>query len=488
MDATAADVRAFLEARPVSARAARPLYLMAKFAQRNRTAVWTAGMAALGLATALTATILRGRLAAALGVALLAVAAVLALAQARRVATARDAATRAGDDARAQLDRVKRIINDLVFRYGDTVTHMPGGAQAQEGMLRNIVTLLEPTVQGGTDDLDLIATMASVLGRLAEIQGNSLMTDRARAGEATATAERALALAERAWAQRRGDWRFASWHIRTLIVRAHLLRSRGQIDEARTLLELAATRAAAGLALQRDGEGHMYMGTSLANSCMDLALLLDHPVLPSFGDGAQALVEHRRSEQALRALLARKEDLAALDRNAPPGEQSSQAYLTHQLGTIIGSRALIHLRADRVEEAYAEIQTAMPLRLLNVEREPRNVWWRHGLMAEANVWATCLLRLGRAAEGLAAATLAWDTLMALARDEGEQSKWVRPATRSLVGPQYGWALLVNGRPGEAVEVLEPTLVYWRGEVGADAQRKVAQVQQHLGAARAAVAA
>ena len=237
--------------------------------------------------------------------------------------------TRAGDDARAQLDRVKRIINDLVFRYGDTVTHMPSGAQAQEGMLRNIVTLLEPTVQGGTDDLDLIATMASVLGRLAEIQGNSLMTDRARAGEATATAERALALAERAWAQRRGDWRFASWHIRTLIVRAHLLRSRGQIDEARTLLELAATRAAAGLALQRDGEGHMYMGSSLANSCMDLALLLDHPVLPSFGDGAQALVEHRRSEQALRALLARKEDLAALDRNAPPGEQSSQAYLTH---------------------------------------------------------------------------------------------------------------------------------------------------------------
>ena len=176
----AADVRAFLEARPVSARAARPLYLMAKFAQRNRTAVWTAGMAALGLATALTATILQGRLAAALGVALLAVAAVLALAQARRVATARDAATRAGDDARAQLDRVKRVINDLVFRYGDTVTHMPGGAQAQEGMLRNIVTLLEPTVQGGTDDLDLIATMASVLGRLTEIQGNSLMTDRAR--------------------------------------------------------------------------------------------------------------------------------------------------------------------------------------------------------------------------------------------------------------------------------------------------------------------
>jgi len=78
-------------------------------------------------------------------------------------------------------------------------------------------------------------------------------------------------------------------------------------------------------------------------------------------------------------------------------------------------------------------------------------------------------------------------MQALARDEGEQSKWARPATRSLVGPQYGWALLANGRPRDAIEVLEPTLTYWRGETGAEAERKVAQVQQHLDAARAALA-
>ena len=488
VDAMVADVSAFLQGRPVSARAARPGYLLSKFVARNRAAVWTGAVGALGLATALGATLLQGRLAAALGVALLAVASVLALLQARRAATARDAATLASDEARAQLERVKRITTELVFRYGDTVTHMPGGAQAQEAMLRNIVTLLEPTVQGSADDLDLLATMASVLGRLAEIQGSSAVAARERADEATATAERALALAERAWAQRQGDWRFASWHIRTLIVRGHLLRSRGQINEARAVLELAASRAAAALALQRDGEGHMYMGTGLANVRGELALLLDHPVLPSFGDSDQALVEHRLAEQALRALLARKEDLALLDRNAPPGEQSSEAYLTHQVGTIIGSRALIHLRADRLDEAFTEIEEAMRLRHRNVEREPRNVWWRHGLMAEANTFAMCLLRQGRAAEGLAAATLAWDTMQALARDEGAQSKWARPATRSLVGPQYGWALLASGRPREAIEVLEPTLDYWRGEAGTDAERKVAQVQQHLDAARSAVAA
>jgi serine/threonine protein kinase len=488
IDALAADVRAFLEARPVSARAAQPLYLLRKFVQRHRAAVATGGVAALGLATALAATLLQGRLAAALGVAVLAIALVAALVQARRAASARDAAARAGDDARAQLERVKRIVNDLIFRYGDTVTHMPGGAQAQEGLLRNVVTLLEPTVQGAADDLDLVATMASVLGRLGEIQGNSLMAARERAGEALATTERALALAERAWEQCKGDWRFASWHIRTLYVRGQLLRARGQLHEARALIGLAATRAAVALALQHSGEGHLYMGTSLANAHLELALLMDHPTLPSFGDGEQALAEHRRAEAALRALLARTDDLAELDRNAPPGEQSSVCYLTHQVGTIIGSRALIHLRANRLTDALAEVEEAMRLRHQNIAREPRNVWWRDGVMCESSTLALCLLHMGRAAEGLQAATLAWDTLHALALDEGAQSKWARPAARGRVGPPYGWALLANGRPHEALEVLEPCLAYWSEQTGAEAPRQQAQLQQHLAAARAALEA
>ena len=166
------------------------------------------------------------------------------------------------------------------------------------------------------------------------------------------------------------------------------------------------------------------------------------------------------------------------------GEQSNEAYLLHQVGTTIGSRALIHLRADRLVEALAEVEEAMRVRRRNIECEPRNVWWRDGLMAESSTWATCLLRLGRTAEGLTAATLAWDTLNGLAQDEGEQSKWARPAARGRVSPPYGWALLANGRPREAIEVLEPSLEFWRGETGAEAARKVAQLQAHLGAARA----
>ena len=41
--------------------------------------------------------------------------------------------------------------------------------------------------------------------------------------------EYALAFAERCWPQCLGDWRFASWHVRTLIVQSQLLRGRGAI-------------------------------------------------------------------------------------------------------------------------------------------------------------------------------------------------------------------------------------------------------------------
>ena len=56
VDAMAADVTAFLQGRPVSARAGRPAYLLSKFVARNRTAVGTGALAALGVTTALVAT------------------------------------------------------------------------------------------------------------------------------------------------------------------------------------------------------------------------------------------------------------------------------------------------------------------------------------------------------------------------------------------------------------------------------------------------
>jgi eukaryotic-like serine/threonine-protein kinase len=271
--------------------------------------------------------------------------------------------------------------------------------------------------------------------------------------------------------------------VRTCIVQSHLLRGRGAINEARAVMELTLTRATAALALQPTGEGHMYMGAGLANAHLELAQVMFHPVAPSFGRSADALAQYHRAEAVSRALMERHADLAALDRKAPPGSFSNMAYLRSQVGTIMGSRALIYLRTGQVPEALAEVEAAMVLRRRNVADDPRHVWWRQGLMAEAATWAQCLLLLGRPAEGLSAATLAWDTMQALAVDEGPQSKWARPPTRALVGLPYGWALLTAGRAAEAQAVLEPTLAHWGSQTGAEAEAKAAQVQALLAQAR-----
>jgi tetratricopeptide (TPR) repeat protein len=483
VDAMAADVQAYLAGRPVSARPASLAYLGAKFVQRNRWAVMTAGVGAAGLATALAATVLQGRLAAALGVVLLAAGLVLALVQARQAQLSRNEAQRSRDDARQQLDRVKRITTDLVFRYGDTVTLMPGGAQAQEALLRDSVALLEPALQGAPDDLDLALTMVCALGRLAEIQGSIATARPGNAQSARATVARGLALSDKAWPQRAADWRLASWTMRLLVVKAQLARADGRLDDAVAALQHVSDRGTEALRHPQGAEGFLYLSSGIANGHLNLAQVYDHGNLPSLGRPDDALREFRRAEQTLRDVLARKADLAELDRKAAPGDVSTEAYVRHQIAVIHGGRALVHLRQDDLPAMRAQAEAAVALMQQNVQADPRNVAWRDGLMTECNTLALALLRLGDAAGAVVAAQQAWDAAQALVQDEGEQSKWAHASVQALLAGHWGRALLSNGRASEALPLLRQALQHWRGQGGGpDALRRVAAFE--LSAAQA----
>ena len=441
VDAMAADVQAYLDGRPVSARPASVGYLLTKFVQRNRWAVLTAGVGAAGLATALAATVLQGRVAAAAGVLLLAAGLVLALLQARQAQLSRNAAQAARDDARQQLDRVKRITTDLVFRYGDTVTLLPGGAQAQEALLRDSITLLEPALQGAPDDLDLVVTMVCALGRLVELQGNITMARPEDAPAAQATAARALVLSDQAWPQRKGDWRLASWTVRVRVVQAQLARRDGRLDDAVATLQRAADQAAESLQQRQGAEGHLYLASGLANVHLNLAQVFDHANLPSLHRPDDALREYRRAEQALRELLARKDDLAELDRKAAPGDTSTEAYLVHQIAVVHGGRALVHLRQRAWPAMRQEAEAAVALMQQNVQADPRNVAWRDGLMTESHTLSKALLGLGERAGAVRAAQRAWDLAQLLAKDEGPQSKWAHASVQAMLGQQLALAWL-----------------------------------------------
>jgi len=456
VDALAADLRAYLGGFPVSARAAQPGYVFAKFVRRHRWAVAAATLGGLGLAMGLSAALLEERFAAAAGTVGLAAGLALALVQARAAARSRDAAAQSRDEARLQLAQIKRITTDLVFRYGDSVTLMPGGAVAQEGMLQQTVAALEPALQAAPGDTGLLATMAAALGRLAEIQGNTTVAAPHRAADARATVARALALGERAWAAEKGDWRFASWHVRSAVVQAQLLRGQGELEAAAAVLRRTAEAATESLAAQRDDIGRAYMATGAANLQLTLAQILDHGNLPSLQRPQEALAAYDAAEAGLRAVLEQPALLQALDGGGAPGDSASEAYLVHQIGTIHGGRALVHQRQGNFTAMRAAAEAAMVLRRRNVAREPANVAWRDGLMTEANTLAMALLRQGDAAAALEAATLAVKTAQALAADEGPQSKWA--GVMPLLAPQLAGAHAAGGDHEAALRTLEPARV------------------------------
>ncbi len=447
VDALAADIRAFLGGYPVSARPARAAYVLGKFVRRNRWAVLAGGLGGLGLATGLSAALLSERWAALLGVVGLAAGLVLALLQAREAARARDAAAAARDEARQRLGEIKRITTDLVFRHGDAVNLLSGGAASQEALLQETVASLEPALAAAPDDAELLAMMASALARLAEIQGNTVTAAPERAPEARATVRRALSLGERAWAAQRGDARFAQWHARARTVQAQTLRDQQRLPEAVAALQRAIAEARESLALQREAMPRAYMATAVANLQLLLGQVHDHANLPSLHQPEAALAALAQAEATYRELQAQPELLRALDATGPAGSPSADCYLRHQQGTIAGARSLILQRQGRDAESRAAAEAALALRQHNVALEPHFVAWRDGLMTEANTLAQACLRLGDGPAALTAATLARDTALALARDEGPNSKWA--GVQPLLAPAWAGALLAVGRLHEA---------------------------------------
>ncbi|MDP3082320.1 MAG: hypothetical protein Q8N44_01340, partial [Rubrivivax sp.] len=102
VDALGADLRAFLLGLPLAARTHTPPYLLACFVRRHRAAV-LAGALALGIGVSTW--------------------------QAR-------VAQRARDEARERLAQTRGLVRDIVMRYADTVTYLPGAAGEANNLRR----------------------------------------------------------------------------------------------------------------------------------------------------------------------------------------------------------------------------------------------------------------------------------------------------------------------------------------------------------------
>ncbi|MFN0186495.1 MAG: serine/threonine-protein kinase, partial [Aquabacterium sp.] len=190
VDALAADITAYREGRPVSARATSPGYVLGKWLQRHRAAAGAAALGGLGLISGLAATVLQGRTALALGAVGMGGGLVMALLQARRAQLARDQAARARDEATRHLGELRRLANRMVFEVNDAL---------ERGVTEGRRQLVQTAAQSLQQQADMHALtdaerldLGQALSRLAKLEGQDNTHNLGNPPGALAHYERAL--------------------------------------------------------------------------------------------------------------------------------------------------------------------------------------------------------------------------------------------------------------------------------------------------------
>ncbi|MFT7776225.1 protein kinase domain-containing protein [Roseateles sp.] len=169
VDALAADLRAHLDGRPVSARAPTPGYLAARFVGRHRLAVGLAGVAALALVAGLAGTLWQMR-------------------------EARAAQSR----AEARFTQVRELARQLVFRYHDQIAQLPGSLATREALLQDALRYLDGLATELGPELArqpaLARELAESYSRIAELQGDGFSPSQERLDAARRDIDKAIAL------------------------------------------------------------------------------------------------------------------------------------------------------------------------------------------------------------------------------------------------------------------------------------------------------
>ena len=411
VDALAADVRAYLDGRPVSAIPASNVYLLRKFARRHRLPVALAAAALLALLGGMGATAW----------------------QAREARLARDT-------AQGHLERIQTITREIVLRHGDAITHLPGGLKIKESLLKDLLAHLEKLSSEAGTDSSWLTDLAGVYARLAELEGDDTGASLMKSDEAREFARRAIELAEKVWPAQRGNADFVGWFVQALQVQALGLRAENKPEASVQLMHKALDylgEAEAAVPAQR----RRSIQLSRAATLLRMGQFHDTQSRSSLNSPEGALDWFGRSEQLLDEVAAQ----------GPKDLQWQQIR-----ATLHGARALSLARLNGVNEARKDAELAVAARLEAAKLEPANTAVIDGLITEAANLGVILLRLPDADAALDATRLAWSHAEKMARENGPGNKW---QTESLprLALHHGRALVETGHHQEALPVIQRAL-------------------------------
>lgn len=407
-DAVAVDLRAFADGERVTAVDDTPRYRLERFAQRHRLAVVTGALAG----------------------GLLLLAAVGGAWQATQ-------ATRALYATEARLQALRGLTRDAVLLQSDLLAALPGGAAGQGPVRQAVLAQLAAIEQEAGDDSAWLALLTGAYARIAE-QLAAVAGNPALRSEATAHAQHALALGERAWPARQHDPVFVAAYSLALQERAA-----GQPQAQAHDYEDALARVDHALA-DAPPTARRPLRLRQASLWRAQARLPGVP-LP------RALSLCEQAELSLRALDAAQPDAAV-------GEQLAGLY---------AQRSPLHGQAQRPDRALADAQAAWRLRQRLLAAAPLHAGHRAALVDDAAATAGLALSTGQAQLALEAAQSAHDEWQALLRDPaagallGLNASAGASARAGTLGPTLagllGRALVANGQAGAALPWLAKAL-------------------------------
>ena len=463
VEAFADDVRRFMAGHPVTAHRASPLYVASKFVRRHRAAV-SAGAA--------------GVFALAVGLAAFAW-------QAREARIARD-------EAQLRLADIRAITRELVGKFGDAVTYLPGGMKVKEDLLNDTLRTLDRLAQSPDRDPALLSQVATTYARLAELQGHDQQLSLGKPEAAKVNADKAIALAQQLLPQRRDDLQLASWTARAYNTRAYVLRAAGRVAEGLQEIDAAAAVLQAADLSHADALGRVSVPAEQASLLIMRAQLTEQLATRKEAKLEDALAFFDRAAAVQQSLAAQRPLLDELDRGGRPEEPKAYAGVLQQLAVVHGSKSLAYQHADQWPQALTESLEAARLARAAVDFNPEVTLWKDTLAVETNNLSLVLLQLDRYAEALKASQTSVDMARLLIQQDGPTSRWT--VKQSQVKIQHGRALFGVGRVQEAIASFDEAIAGWSAALPkltnplqrADAQRQLELARAHRARASAAL--
>ncbi len=444
VDALAADVRAHLAGRPVSARPASWGYVASRFVQRNRWAVAGATLAVASLAVGLG----------------------VALVQAERAARA----NRAAD---AQLANVKELLRSLVVRYSYGVWLTPKGSTLMQSFVQDSLPRLDLALAAAPQDMELKAIGADIYGRLAEMMGpNSVVLAQ---GELTAqvAGDKALQLGLQALPTRMADGGFVSRVAIGRVTLASVAQASGKPAEGEVQLRAALRDVDASLLLDKTPAGRAFLRGARGSIFLVWGKLYDHGGDASLGNPEKALELLASATQEFDAFVADRAGIDAINAASPVDDIDTEASVLQALGGARLAMAMVQVKQGRIDAAQVEATRSSDVYERIVRDFRANVMFDDGLVSANNMQAQLAVRTDRAEAALRASTSAWLTNNKLIGSEGVKSRWA--GLRPWVAVWHGAALQMAARPAEAKAVLAQALPQWQGK--AEAEAKIGKLQR-----------